>query len=118
MVVESPCGFVVERSDNDTSHHKTQIWLTHFISSVLKHKSCPFHLLGMSYKLAILCLFYVNVVEVMQYDELSLLGTYIYPDTPFPLPYDLDYPKFDQHNGICMLPTFLSQSSSLLPCPY
>src|SRR5258708_13863177 len=31
-------------------------------------------------------------------------------DTPFPLPYNLDYPTFDQHNGIRMLPTFLSQS--------
>ncbi len=41
--------------------------------------------------------FYIDVAEVVQYDEPSSLGTYIYPDTPFPLPYDLDYPTFDRH---------------------
>ncbi len=52
-VVVSPCGLalvkVVERCDNDASHRETQIWPAHFTSSILKHKSCPFHLLGMSY---------------------------------------------------------------------
>ena len=39
---------------------------------------------------------FIDIAEVVQYDEPSSLGTYVYPDTPLPLPCDLDYPTFDR----------------------